>query len=225
MIFNRRQNRSIEKLTEELILTGTISIEMFNHTFDGLIEKKEELLNKVIENLTPKVNEREKYVERKCIEFLALWKPNARDLRISTMLLMMNKEIARIAELCDGIAIMAKLYLKRDESHDLSKIKELFSKTGDILLAANRSFTFEEIYHSQEVFSGYSVLKMDKEINILRDDLVRKLIAESKNHPEKVENIYILIRIIQKLERIGDHCKNIASEVVYIVSGRLKIKE
>lgn len=223
-MFNNKQEQQLEKLNQELVLTGTIVIDMFNKSYDYFLNPAPALFDKVSE-LYQKVDERERYVERKCIEFIGLWKPSAKYLRISTMLLIMNREIVRIAELCSGITAMSRNYYETPNKYESSgEIKNLFSKTLDILLGASRSFSYDELFNSQEVFSAYGVLKMDKDINELRDELVKSLIKETKNHPEQVESLYALIRIIHKLERIADHSKNIASEVIYIVSGKLNIE-
>lgn len=227
MIFiKRRQEKKIEEIIEEIICNGALTIEMTSRISNGLFEKKQEKLNEVIEIIEPKLKDRERVIEGKCIEFLALWHPQGKILRTITMLLMINRELTRIGALCAGAAEMSNFYFKTENPYlDLKGIKLIFSKTVDILLSANESFTFDKKINSKDVFNAYSVLKMDNEINKLRDEIIKKLILETKSYSDSVESIFILVRIVQKFERIGDHCKNIAEEMIYIVTGKLLDRE
>jgi phosphate transport system protein len=59
----------------------------------------------------------------------------------------------------------------------------------------------------------------DDEVDALRDELVGQLIKRMIDDPEVVSSALALVFIVQSIERVGDHAKNIAEYVVHVVSG------
>jgi phosphate transport system protein len=42
-----------------------------------------------------------------------------------------------------------------------------------------------------------------------------------RNHPERIEEALYIISMIRKLERVGDHCKNIAEEIIFNIEAKV----
>ncbi|MBP6817003.1 MAG: phosphate transport system regulator PhoU, partial [Burkholderiaceae bacterium] len=59
----------------------------------------------------------------------------------------------------------------------------------------------------------------DREVDGLRDDLVEELIARMSAEPTKVSDLLALVFVVQSIERVGDHAKNIAEYVIHVVEG------
>ena len=53
----------------------------------------------------------------------------------------------------------------------------------------------------------------------MRDELVAELIGRMSADPSRVADSLSLVFIVQSIERVGDHAKNIAEYVVQIVEG------
>jgi phosphate transport system protein len=64
------------------------------------------------------------------------------------------------------------------------------------------------------------VIEGDKEIDQINAGLFDTLIARVAQEPAVARVIIPLTSIARSLERIGDHAKNIAEDVVYMVRGR-----
>jgi len=60
---------------------------------------------------------------------------------------------------------------------------------------------------------------MDEEVNAMRNDAYASMKKDIKTHPEMVGEIINMYLISRHLERIGDHTKNIAEEVIYLIEG------
>jgi phosphate transport system protein len=63
------------------------------------------------------------------------------------------------------------------------------------------------------------VIQHDQEINALNRDIVKFHIDQIKNNEISFDEGYSIIKISKNLERIGDHAKNIAEDVIFLESG------
>jgi phosphate transport system protein len=64
-----------------------------------------------------------------------------------------------------------------------------------------------------------SILREDNDIDQEFDGFVRKLITYMMEDPRTISSSLDLLFIAKAIERIGDHAKNIAEFVIYIVKG------
>ena len=69
---------------------------------------------------------------------------------------------------------------------------------------------------------------MDKAIEVLRQDdmidqefegLLRKLITFMMEDPRTISSSIDLVFVAKAIERVGDHAKNLAEQIIYIVKG------
>jgi phosphate transport system protein len=70
-----------------------------------------------------------------------------------------------------------------------------------------------------DVPMAVSILREDNEIDKEFDGFVRKLITYMMEDPRTISASLDLLFIAKAIERIGDHSKNIAEFIIYIVKG------
>ena len=63
------------------------------------------------------------------------------------------------------------------------------------------------------------VLKQDDEIDQEFEGLMRKLITYMMEDPRTISSSIDLIFVAKAIERVGDHAKNLAEAIIYIVKG------
>jgi phosphate transport system protein len=145
---------------------------------------------------------------------LATRQPVASDLRFITMSLKFVTDLERIGDLAANIAKRA-LELNRaapvQPFVDFSKLAEEVMKN---LRHALDSFV------SRDADRAAQVIDRDEEIDRLNARIFEELINRVATRPEEAPRIIPLTSIARSLERIGDHAKNLAEEVVYMVRGR-----
>ena len=64
-----------------------------------------------------------------------------------------------------------------------------------------------------------SVLKADDQIDQEFDGLLRKLITYMMEDPRTISSSIDLVFVAKAIERVGDHAKNLAEAVIYVVKG------
>jgi phosphate transport system protein len=71
-----------------------------------------------------------------------------------------------------------------------------------------------------DVAAATRVVREDKEIDRHFGTITRELVTYMMEDPRTISSALDIIFIVKSIERIGDHCKNIAKDVIYIVKGR-----
>jgi phosphate transport system protein len=64
------------------------------------------------------------------------------------------------------------------------------------------------------------VVRQDTEIDCHFRAIVRQLVTYMMEDPRTISTALDVIFIAKSIERIGDHAKNIAEDVIYVVRGR-----
>ena len=70
-----------------------------------------------------------------------------------------------------------------------------------------------------DVERALEVLKQDDEIDREFDGLMRKLITYMMEDPRTISSSIDLVFVAKAIERVGDHAKNLAEVIIYIVKG------
>ncbi len=160
-----------------------------------------------------KVNELELEIDDRCAALIALYQPEAKDLRYILMIIKMNNDFERLGDLAYKIAdsLLAlkddTLILKMDELSQMAK--KSYSMLRDSIIA----FTDEDTETSKTIGAR------DDEVDKLYEELythIKKILRDTDNN---VEPSLHILRIASKFERIADLSTNISESTIYLVDG------
>jgi phosphate transport system protein len=70
-----------------------------------------------------------------------------------------------------------------------------------------------------DVDKAIEVLKQDDQIDQEFEGLMRKLITFMMEDPRTISSSIDLIFVAKAIERVGDHAKNLAEVIIYVVKG------
>lgn len=202
--------QELRTLRERLATMGERAARQIALAMKALADKDDDLARDVIKN-DAQIDRDENDVDELALQILATRQPVASDLRFITMSLKFVIDLERIGDLAGGIAKRA-LELNRlpslEPRIDLSKLATLVQKN---LQAALDAFV------RKDADSATAVITADAEIDKLNASLFAELIAHVATDPATVTRVLPLTSVCRYLERVGDHVKNLAEEVVYMV--------
>lgn len=168
-------------------------------------------LDKTMEDifdLEKKINEFHMLIDDACFKYIALKSPTAKDLRTAIAIMKINADLERMGD--------QSVKIKRHHSgigRDILQIKNMALEVNLMVKNALDSFVRSNIKLATDV------IQHDQEINALNRDIVRSHINQIKNNEMSFDEGYSIIKISKNLERIGDHAKNIAEDVIFLESG------
>jgi phosphate transport system protein len=202
--------QELRTLRERLATMGERAARQISLAMKALADKDDDLARDVVNNDTL-IDRDENDIDELALQILATRQPVASDLRFITMALKFVVDLERIGDLACGIAKRA-LELNRlpslEPRIDLSKLAALVMKN---LQAALDAFV------RKDADGATAVITADAEIDKLNASLFAELIAHVATDPATVTRVLPLTSVCRYLERVGDHVKNLAEEVVYMV--------
>jgi len=202
--------QELRTLRERLATMGTRAEEQIALAMRALSERDDDLARHVIK-ADQIIDRDENDIDELALQILATRQPVASDLRFITMSLKFVVDVERIGDLGAGIAKRA-LELNRlpplDSKVDLARLATLAQKN---LRAALDAFV------KKDADAATAVIQADVEIDKLNASLFAELIAHVATDPATVTRVLPLTSVCRYLERVGDHVKNLAEEVVYMV--------
>lgn len=189
---------------------GMLVTQQLKKSVCSLLDEDEDLANEVIAN-EKRVNALELKIDSDCEQIFALLSPVAQDMRFVFSTLKINADMERIGDYGEGIAKLVLLGNKNFDKNLIKKIrlKEMF----DTSLVMMEDIT--EACREDDTKIARSIFSKDLELNEI--NRTASFIAEEyiKTNLDKIQQALLLISIIRKLERVGDHITNIAEEVIF----------
>ncbi len=162
------------------------------------------------------IDEMEIIIEEKCAELILRHHPLAKDLRFVLATLKLNGDLERIADLAVDIAQRAMEISEYPQIKPYEDLPKLADTVMKMLKDAVEAFT-EKNYETAK-----KVILSDCEVDKLRDRITIELLQKYiKREPERADIALSLILAARHLERIGDHCVNIAEDVIYMASAKI----
>jgi phosphate transport system protein len=207
--------KEVISLKKRIVEYATFVEQMIKNSIDGLMEKQESLLKKVIEELEPKANDMEIDIEEQGTVVMAKFQPKAKDLRLILMILKMNNDLERMADHAVNIAERGLFLIKRPMVKPLIDIPKTAEITIHMLKDSIDSFVKEDSRLAK------SVCERDEKIDNLNNQILRELITYMFTDPSTIERSIKLIQISNNFERIADLATNICEDVIYIVEGKV----
>ena len=200
----------LKKLRERLSEMAMLVKSQLRKSICSLLEEDEDLANEVIVN-EKRVNAMELNIDRDCEHIFALLNPVAHDMRFVFATLKINADLERIADYGEDIASMVLIGKKSFDKDFIKTIGliEMSEISQEMMEDVTKAYFEDNTKIARSVFS--KDLKLD-EINKNASTIAEDYI---KNNMDKIQQALLIISIIRKLERVGDHITNIAEEIIF----------
>ena len=164
-----------------------------------------------------RVNQTEIEIDRDLSTIIARRQPTARDLRL---LIAISKTIANLERVGDEAARIARTVQRLLSTGVSSRlrlpVKDL-AYEAELAVAQLRKAL--DAFARLDVDKAVEVLKADDLIDQEFEGLMRKLITFMMEDPRTISSSIDLVFVAKAIERVGDHAKNLAEQIIYIVKG------
>ncbi len=166
-----------------------------------------------------KVNASELKIDSECEDLIALYAPVAIDLRFVLSIFKINTNLERLGDFAESIA-RSVMNLPEDTEIDenillASRLEEMYENIHAMLLLSREALESESTELAQQVIARDNVVdEINKQAVTIIADYLEK-------HPGNAYFCLQLIGIIRKLERFGDHCTNIAEEIIFYLEAKV----
>ena len=204
----------LNSLCSKLLEMGGMVESQISNAMHAFTEMDLESCNQVIER-EKAVNNFEIDVDLACTEIIARRQPTARDLRLVMAVSKAITNLERAGDEAESIAKRAKRIIEAGNNPGINVAEIELSGQMAISLLRRSLDAFSRL----DAIAAADVIKEDKLIDEEFRSFVRKLIIYMMEDPHIITPALDMLTIAKAIERIGDHSKNIAEFVIYIVKG------
>lgn len=204
--------QELADLKETLLRMAALAKGVVSKAVKSLIERDDELAQAVMDEDNA-IDELEILVDEKAVLLLSK-APLANNLRLITVALKTSHDLERVGDESTTIARRAIELNKEPQLKDCVDIPRMTAMAMDMLDDALDAFV------NADAAKAKAIVPRDKEVDALNMQMHRELAGYMIENPRNITRCLHLMTISKSLERIADHAKNIAAEVVFLYEGR-----
>jgi len=206
-------SEELDRLSADLLRMGGLAEAMIRDASRAVVARDIALAETVIER-DREMDRYQREVERNVVRMLALRQPMASDLRNVIGAIKLSSGIERIGDLAKNIARRSIAVANEDHRTTLRGIERMGQAVSRLLQVAL------DAYQRRDPVTALSVLDQDDDIDSHYNSLLRSMLVFMAEEPDQLHTRSNFIFIVKNLERIGDHCTNIAKVVHFIATGQ-----
>ena len=162
-----------------------------------------------------RVNAMEVDIDRELSNIIARRQPTAVDLRLLIAISKATANLERVGDEAEKIARMVRSIIDSGAPRSLPSLELRVSADMASGLLRKALDAFARL----DTTAALAILKEDDLIDKEFDGFVRKLITYMMEDPRMISPSLDLLFLAKSIERIGDHAKNIAELIIYVVKG------
>ena len=207
----------LDGLKREILEMWSLVDSQLNRAGEALLSLDRELAKEVVYR-EKRVNAFELKIDSDCEDIIALYAPVAVDLRFVLAVLKINTNLERIADFCEGIAQFVLKYpsISIDAGlFDKARIRTMLSIVKEMLQSG------KEALEEEKSSLAVSIFEKDSQVDELNHGATGIIADYLQQYPDRAAECLNLIGIIRKMERIGDHCNNMAEEIVFYLDAKV----
>jgi len=203
----------LENLRTRVLQMGGLVEQQVRRAMEGLHDGDTALLETVIRD-DNRVNQMENELDLACNQVIAKRQPTAIDLR---MIITVLKSISDLERIGDKARKIARLGVVLHDQHTSGAPQVELNHIADLALSMLRSAL--DAFARLDVSAAAETLHLDETVNTEYQAVVRQLITYMMEDPRTISSALDIMAIAKAIERVGDHAKNIAEYVIYMVKG------
>jgi phosphate transport system protein len=211
----KQYDAELEAVRAKVLQMGGLVEQQIINALESLISVNPKLAKEVME-ADQRVNTLEVQVDEDCSHIIARRQPAAGDLRMIMMVVKTITDLERIGDEATKIARVAQKIYESDRMYKprFNEIKTMVTLVREMLRTALDAFARLDVTRTVEV------ARQDEQVDEQFRAAMRQLITFMLEDPRTISMSLEVLFVAKAIERIGDHAKNIAEYVVYMVKGK-----
>lgn len=207
-------NEELEQVKNHLLEMGGLVERQVGDAIKSLIDADSELAVNVRAN-DKLINQMELDIDEECTRIIARRQPAASDLRL---IIASSKAVNDLERIGDESAKIARLAIKLCDEGESPRgyveVRHIGDRVRRMTQAALTAFA------RLDVEGALAVAQEDKDVDLEYESAMRELVTFMMEDPRSIKRVMNVIWSLRALERIGDHARNIAESVIYLVKGK-----
>jgi phosphate transport system protein len=211
---SKHLQRDLENVQREILALSAMVEETIDKASRSLCERRADLAAEVLRG-DDEIDRREVRIEEECLKMLALHQPVAVDLRRIAMVIKINSDLERIADLAHNIAERAEFLATQPTFPIPAKLNRM------VELATMMVRTAIDVFVNLNPRAARRVCALDEQVDQLNREIIEELYELMRSQPDMVAAAMHCFSAARHVERIADHATNIAEDVIYLVEGEI----
>jgi phosphate transport system protein len=206
----------LDAIRSHLTRMGGMVEEQVRSAMTAFAEGDLELIGRIVSR-DRDIDAMEITIDDACTNLIARRQPTAIDLRMVMAVGKTVTDLERIGDEAKKIAKTTRKMLERGMSEAVARsldIRHIGEQTANMLRIVLDAFV------RLDTEAATAIVRQDKEIDQQFRATVRQLVTFMMEDARTISTALDIIFIAKSIERIGDHCKNIAEDVIYVAQGR-----
>lgn len=207
---------ALAELRLHVLAMGGLAIDQVATAVRALLDG-DATLAQLVQAREPQLNKFERDIDREAFRLIALHQPMAGDLRMAKAVTRITIELERVGDESKKIArFAARLATGEPQGpvHAVARyLRHMAELTASMLREAVRAFDEADPDLARAVSNRDS--ELDAEFAAALRQLLTLAMEDQRFLGATIDTVFAL----KGMERIGDHAKNIAEQVVFVVSG------
>src|SRR5476651_2165525 len=206
---NGPASEQIANIRETLLMMASLADRNLALALRALVERDEKLAD-AVEAEDSQLDELEVSIDELVINHMATHAPVATDCRFMLVASKISSNLERIG---DSAVTIVRRSLELNREPLLKPLIDI-PRMAQIAEGMLRDSVTALIDRKPEL--AQEIIKRDKEVDMINKQLARELTSFMLEDPSTITRAMNLTIVARCLERVADHCKNIAEEVYYL---------
>lgn len=213
--YEERIERDLGVIRDRLVAIGKTLDDALDHAVDAVLTLDRGLASQTILADLP-INREVRDLDRACHEFVARHLPSAGRLRFISAVLRMNIALERIGDYAVTVAREA-VQLSEKVPVSVARDVELLSDQARRMLAQSM-----KAFAAGNAELARGTKGMAEQSKSTFKKVFVDLLAEGEERQRPLKDLFALLVVLNRLERVSDQAKNICEETIFAATGEVK---
>ncbi|HEY4086658.1 MAG TPA: phosphate signaling complex protein PhoU [Bryobacteraceae bacterium] len=208
----RRFEEEFATLNSALLDMGEMVARSVHRGVLALVERNAEFAYDVMRDET-EIDQIDLRIASLAATLIAREQPVAGDMRLVVSAIKICTDLERMGDLAVNVASRGLSLMSKPELKHPIVLTELAGLVQSMVLRSLDAFVRRDAFLADEVLAS------DNGVDAMRAAIQHQTIEMMRTDPDSIEKALDHLIAARSLERIGDHARNIAEDVIYLVRG------